>query len=175
MAMKLNGKPLPGPSMDFVVLPRPKTQEPDPENEGQMREVNNDLVFKCRAVLDFSEFEAKVPDPKPIMVTRPNQAPTPDFNHPEYLKQQLDYGLKKQNWLTIQSLMATPNLEWERVDLDNPETWKEWSQELQDGGVTIGEMLRIQQKVHQVNGLDEEKFDEARKAFLATSRGKEPS
>ncbi len=168
--MKINSKPLPGPSKDFVVLPRPSTQESDAE--GKLVEVNNDLVFWCQAVLNFDEFDAMVSEPKPIMVTRPGQSPTPDFAHPKFLESQLDYGLKKQNWLTIQSLQATPNLEWEKVNLSDPETWKLWSRELQDGGITLGEILKIQQKVHQVNGLDDDKFEEARKSFLASGRGK---
>jgi hypothetical protein len=160
--MKLNSKPLPGPSKDFVVLPRPSTQEGE----------NNDLVFWCQAVLDFDEFDAMVPEPKPIMVTRPGQSPTPDFNHPDFLKNQFIYGQKKQNWLTIQSLNATPELEWEKVKLEDQETWNLWSKELQEGGLTIGEILKIQQKVHQVNGLDDDKFEEARKNFLASGQGK---
>ncbi len=171
--MKINGKPLPGPSMDFVVLPRPRSEEPDPENPDRMREVNNDVVFHCKAVLDFEEFDAVVPEPKPPSSIRPGEtAATPNFSHPDFLKKQFEYGLKKQAWLTIQSLMATPNLEWEQVKLDEPETWKLWMKELQQEGFTLGEILKIQQTVHRVNGLDEDKFEEARKSFLASRRGK---
>ena len=171
--MKINNKPLPGPSVDYVVLPRPKTEEPDPQNPDRMVEVNNDIVFRCQAVLDFSRFESLVPEPKPPQSLRPGQTtPTPDFNHPDFVKSNFEWALKKQNWLTLQSLMATPNLEWEKVNLDDPDTWHLWDKELQEGGITLGEILRIQQKIHEVNGLDEDKFEQARKTFLAGNRGR---
>jgi hypothetical protein len=166
--MKINGQPLPKPSDEIVVLPRGKQMEPDPQNPEQQIEVPVNLVFKCRAVLDYKEFEAMVPEPKPPMsIKRGETQATPDFGHPKFTLALNDYGIKKQNWLMIQSIMATEGVSWEKVRLNDPETWNLWQDELQESGLGLAEILRIQQAVLGVNGLDDSKIDEARRNFLA--------
>lgn len=165
--MKLNGEPLPQPKSKLVVFPRGTKMVDDPENPGQKKEEKIFLAFECGVVTDFSEFERVCPLPKPPKVTRPNKAPEIDPKNPDYLKAMNDHGLRNEHWIVIQSLLATKGLEFEKVDLEKPETWHLWIIELKEAGLSLGEILNLKSAVIEVNGLDDNKLDEARQAFLA--------
>lgn len=174
--MKLNGRPLPGPAVETVVIPRGSHFEDVEVEEGGEKkivhkEVFDDLVFECQAVLDFSDFEKLCPVPNPPKSMKPGQqVATPDFENPKYKKAIADLSGLQQDWMILKSLDATPGIEWEKVQRDKPETWKLWQDELKDGGLTIGEILKIQQGVITANGLDDTKMTEARERFLAAKR-----
>jgi hypothetical protein len=85
-----------------------------------------------------------------------------------YEDQCMDYLVKRENYMVAASLMATPDLEWETVDLEKPGTWKNCEKELLETGLPKTEVSYIFEKVRQVNSLDQDKLDEARERFLLT-------
>jgi hypothetical protein len=157
--MKIHGQNLNGTHIIPVVIPRL-----DENNE------TRDIVFMAAAVKDFSEFDALVQMPKPKVITRPGKAPEPALDHPEYKAAIDDYSAKKGNWLYIKSLSATEGLEWERVDSKKPDTWSQWTDELQESGLTIAEINKITSAVDTVNGFNEEAYQNAMERFLARRR-----
>lgn len=150
--MKINGKKIDALHKDVLCIPRP----------------SGDITFHAAAVISFDEFDKLVPVPKPPMTMYPGgKPPIPNFEHPEHLKAMESFGAKRANWLILQSLSVTPDLEWETVKMSDPSTWHLWDSELSAAGFNQIERLRIQGLALSVNSLNEEAVEMARKRFLA--------
>lgn len=149
MAIKIDGQSVPkGLNEDVLVLPRGEST----------------IVIKVRAFPDLDHFNEVCPTPKPPgALTKKGWVPnTKDDTYKERLKQ---HGLQRVGYMVVKSLEPT-NIEWEKVDLDNPKTWVEWEEEMQDSGFTQIECNLIIGLVMEVNNLNEFKLDEARESFL---------
>lgn len=150
--MKMNGRKIEKPNQEIIALPR---------SDG------NDLIFIAQAVLSYEVFDKMCPPPKPAMKLKKGGEKEFDFNNPVYKEQLNQYSRKRYAWMILESLKATPNLEWETVDFGKPETWANYEKELQSAGVSDVEAQRIVQGVSDANCLNEGKIQEARKRFLA--------
>lgn len=126
------------------------------------------VVFKAQAVLDTSAFDALCPRPRPPIVQRPGQASIQNVEDATFKTKVLDYSQKRMNWLVLESLKATPDLVWEKVILEKPETWGLWTEELKEAKFTEIEITRIFNAVFKANSLDESHLENARKDFLAS-------
>jgi len=146
--MKIGGKEIGGLHEELLVLPRGEDQ----------------VVFKARAVADMDEFEKICPEPKaPGRLTKDGFVPnTKDEN---YKKMVDHYGDQRLAYMCILSLEPS-DIEWEKVDIANPKTWRHWKEELKAAGITEIETNRIVQTVMRANSLDEAKLDEARATFV---------
>lgn len=149
--MKINGRQLSKPNEMLLVLPR----------EGE-----DDIVIKARAVNDTKEFEKICPEPKPQTRLIKGKGKVQDFESPNYLKAMEEYGNRKYQWMMITSLNATPELQWEQVDISNPDTWKLWIDELRSSGFSEYEVQRIVKLCQDANNLTESRLEEARERFL---------
>jgi hypothetical protein len=153
--MKLNGVRLECPNIAVLVLPRP----------------DGDIVFKAQAVLDFDEFEKICPPPMPpVRVVKGRREVM--ASDPEYIKQLNAHNEKRMAWIILKSLEATEGLEWETVNMNDPETYTNYVQELKDAKFSVVEINKIVMLALQANALDEAKLEAARQAFLA-GQGKE--
>jgi len=150
--MKMNGQAFEGPNEAILVLPR----------NGQ------DLVFKARAVLDYSEFDTLCPSPKPKKIKTPQGEEKSLFTEPTYLQAIDHWGKQKMAYTVIKSLVATIWLEWEKVKLDDPTTWLSYQQEFRDAFFSEREINRIVNCCWEANSIDEDKLQEARARFLAS-------
>ena len=110
--MKLQGKTL--------TPPRPK--------EIILR--GGEVIFKVKAVLNFDEFEKRVPKPEPPEILKPGNIREIDFEDPEYNKKLEEWAAKKTQWMFLESLSATEGLEWDTVDISDSNTWANWAEEL---------------------------------------------
>ena len=149
--MKIHGKKLDRPTEEVVVIPRP----------------DGDLIFKAKAVLDYNDFDKICPLPQPPEVIRPGGIKARDPEDAGYKKQFDEWAANKTRWMILKSLSATPGLEWETVDMADPKTWENYQKEMQDSGLSIGELSRILAIVNDACGLNQDKIDEATKRFLA--------
>ena len=149
--MKIAGKKIEGAARKTVVIKR--------EEE--------DITFVFEAVLDESEFEKLCPKPEPSVKLLPGGSKVPDFENKEYKEALGEWASQKTRWSFLQAISATPDLEWETVDLSNPETWKNYPEELTSAGFSPGEQYKLMQAYIFVIGLDEEKVNEAVDSFLA--------
>lgn len=152
--MKIKGKKIEGPGVEYVVIPRPDSED-------------GDIVFTCAAVLDYDAFDKLCPLPDPPMVLKPGGIQTPDVEDEDYQKIISEHGIKRIDWLTLKSLESTEGLEWETVDMQDPVTWKNYNDELKQAGFTFMEIAHIRQGVISVNSFDDRKMKEARERFLA--------
>lgn len=146
--MKINGVEVNGPAEEVLVLPR----------------ANGDIVFRARAVLDMKPFEALVPEAKmPQRLEKGGFKSNPD--DPGYVAQVKRREELRFAYMCIKSLEPS-NIEWSRVDIDEPGTWTEWEKELQEAGFSAIEINRIAVCVMGANALDEAKLKRARDVFL---------
>ena len=149
--MKLNGKKIEGPNVEVVVIPRR----------------TGNLVFKAQAVLDYDVFDAICPTPKPRESIKPGGERTLMYNEKDYTVALDKWASKKTEWMILKSLEATESLEWETVDMDDPDTWVNYQDELKAASLSPMEIARIVNAVTAACGLDQSKIDEATAAFLA--------
>ncbi len=150
--MKIAGKQLDSePNVEYVIIPRS----------------DGDIPFTCSAVLDFEEFDTACPAPQPPMVVTPGGNQTPDLKDTDYLKAMENHGKQRIDWMILKSLSSPDGLEWDTVDMQDPETWANYEKELQAAGFAFMEIVHLRNKCLEVNMFDETKMEQARKRFLA--------
>ena len=148
--MKYRGKKLEGRNKVVLVLPREDV----------------DIALIMEAVENFDAFDALVTVPKPPEVLLPGNIREHNFQDPAYIERLDEYATQKTNYMTIESLKATTDIEWETVAEGDPTTWGNWATELAEAGFTDIELSLVIRKVAQANCLDQSMLDSARSAFL---------
>ncbi len=152
--MKINGEKVSGSDIiEVVVFPRQ----------------TGNIVFKARVVLNFDTFEMLCPEPEPPVNVFPTGEVKKQVLDPTYIEARDTWAERRTNWLILESIKATPNLEWETVVADDPKTWGNFQTELTESGFSGVEITRLIGCVISVCGLDQEKIDKATKDFLATA------
>jgi hypothetical protein len=146
--MKIGGKEISGPHEELLVLPRGEDQ----------------VVFRARAVADMDPFEKICPEPKPPgRLTKDGFVPNKDDDN--FKKMMEHHSEQRLAYMVIISLEPS-EVEWAKVDIDNPKTWRHWQAELKEAGLTQIEVNRIIQTVMRANALDEDMLKEARATFV---------
>lgn len=144
--MKIGGVVPSGPTEEVLVLPR----------------ANGDVVFKARAVLDMSEFDALCPLPKaPGILTKDGFRSNTEA--PSYKQLIKRHSELKMGYMIVKSLL---DIEWDTVT-DDPNSWPNWEKDLEAAGFNSIEVQRILVCCLQANSLDESKLKAARDSFLA--------
>lgn len=136
---------------EFLVLPRPN---------------GVDIPFQAHAVAINDEFDKMVPEPVAPMLQMKGGS-RPDLKDRDYRMAVMRRDDARFAFMCIKSLEPS-NIEWERVKLDEPNTWVLWGDDLRDDGKGLSEVEvnRVINLVMVANALDEAKIAEARKAFL---------
>lgn len=163
--MKLKGRKDLTPSVETVVLPREDYQEGD-------EWVSGDLVFKCGPVKSMKEFETLCPLPSAPKSTRPGGEVVEKTDAPEYVLAVEEHGKKRLAYMILKSMGHTPDLEWEKVKMEQPNTWMYYETELRESGLTDLEINRIVIGVMRANALDEGYIEAARMRFLELESGR---
>jgi hypothetical protein len=149
--MKLHGIKLEGPATKTIAIPR---------------ETGN-LVFVFQAILETESFNKIYPPPIPPVKKMAGGTKVKVLDDPEFKKKTQEWAENKAHWMFLKSIAATPELEFETIDMANPETWKNYDVEFTSAGLTEPERLKLLQTYIEVQGLDEEKIEAATKSFLA--------
>lgn len=158
--MKIKGRKLEGPRKKIVPIIRD-------ESEG------GTIIFIVQGVVDLQPFFAICPTPKPPMATKPGKVKVPNFEDKGYIAAMDAWWQKRTNWMGIKSLEGTEDLEWETVSMTDPETYKNWTTELQAAGLVDAELTRLMNAIMEVNGLSETLVEEARQSFLTSQASQE--
>lgn len=154
--MKINGKSYSGGYIATVVLPRG----------------DDYIVFKCQAVMDYKEFDELCPRPDAPTIVRPNGEKSRNYEDPAYNKKLDLWANRRTAYMIIQSLEATEGLEWDTVKKGDPDTWKNFEDDLKNAGITQGEINALTEAILTANGLNQEKIKQATEAFLAGKLGR---
>ncbi len=150
--MKINGEKIEGVNVATMVFPR---------------ENGKAIVLKAQGVLSFDGFNKLCPLPIAPLIKRPGKPDVMNVKDKKYLDEIDMWATKKTHWMILESLRATPGLEWETVVEIDSDTWGNYVQELRDAGVTDAEMNYIQRSVANVCGLNEGYIKQATESFLA--------
>ncbi len=146
--MKINGQEVKGTCIETLVLPRG----------------DQTLVIKAQSIPDFDEFDKLCPEPKaPGRLSKDGWEPNlKDENYRSVLD---IYHENRIAYLVVCSLEIS-EIEWDTVDINNPKTWTNYTNDFKAAGLSAVEIGRIVQVVMQANSLDEEKLEKARANFL---------
>ncbi len=148
--MRIQGQEIKGPNEELIVIPR---------GDGQ-------IVFKAKAVLDYSDFERLCPEPKVPWIMKPGGVKEQNYKDAKYIAAVRQRVTKQTYYMFIKSLEATPGLEWDTIDIKDPGTWLNFEDELTKAGFSAIERNLISRGVFIANSLDEQKIEEARKRFI---------
>jgi len=151
--MKLKGKATAGGRyVDCIAFPRP--DEP--------------IGFYVQALDDEWDFwNDNCPRPEPPTETKAGGEEVELDEDEGYLAQVADWGTMKMNFIAVYSLTIPDNeIEWEHVKLDKPSTWRHWTKEIKDFGLSRVEANQLFLKCLDVNSLGEGLMDQARADFL---------
>jgi hypothetical protein len=114
-------------------------------------------------------FEALCPRPTPPgKMTREGWVPLD--KDPTYQQVLTTWASQRFGYMVLKSLEPSA-IEWDTVVESDPRTWKNWSQDLRNAGLSDMECHRVMNLVLEANCLDEAKLKKAREVFLA---GQEP-
>jgi hypothetical protein len=129
-----------------------------------------DLFFQAQ-VSDMTEFATVCKRPEPPMIQHKGQTQAvADIEDPKYKIAIEQFVKNRIDYMIIKSLSATPDLQWDKVKLTNPETYHLYVEELKEFGLTVSEIDRLINGVFEANGLDESKIEESKKRFLAAQK-----
>lgn len=149
--MKLNGISVEPPEPKTIVIPHG----------------DQEVVFKAQLVDDFTEFDELCPRPTPPVIRDKEGNERRDISDKDYLQRLNDYSEKRSNWMFLKSLLATEGLEFDIVDMSDPETWNSFDDEFKAAGFSEYQIERIKLLAFQANGMDQKLIDEATERFLA--------
>lgn len=153
--MKIAGK-TPSKNEDVVVFKR----------------TDGDIIFKLTPVQNFDAFIAACPTPEVPKQLLPGKGQVGMPNDPAYKAAVAHVNVQLMNYIILESVKNTPDLEWETVKMDDPTTWGNWETELREAHFLSPELEYLLQKVLQVNALDDSKLEEARDSFLAEQQAR---
>jgi hypothetical protein len=128
---------------------------------------NAEIIFQACCIVDFTELDAVLKAPNPVLrLMRGSQEAKP-VQDEKYKKELEEFGRRRIDYIIAKSLLATPDLVWETVDFNNPETYKNYETELQEAGFNTFQITQLATGALEANGLSERKVTEAREHFLA--------
>lgn len=154
--MKIEGIKLDEPRYEVIVFPRRK-----------LNGIEQNIVIKVKAVIDYDAFEKLCPMPVAPTVYLPNDVIQINVDDPKYKITLDEWARNRTSWMIIESLKATENLSWDTIIPNDPSTWKNYSEELKAANFTDVEIGKIIQLAAIACGLNDSKIQEATEAFLA--------
>ena len=149
--MKLGKRDLGMINSELIVIPR-----------GQ----GEDIVLKMEAVQNFDEFDTILTEPEPPYVTLADGTKTRDIVDKDYLENLGQFNARRMHYMTIKGLENNEELSWDRVKIEEPDTWKEWTEEFREANFSEVEIRLVLNAMHKANCLDEDYVEEARMRFL---------
>lgn len=153
--MKIGGRKISNNNLEVVVLPRS----------------DGDIVFRFKPVLTFDDFDKLVSMPDmPYVEDATGRKALPE--DPTYRKAMSVYLEKKSCWMFLDSISATENLEWDKININDPSTWTSYDTEFTEAGITEIEQRMLRIAFERVNSLNEAHLEEARNRFLASTPAK---
>ena len=141
------------------VLKAPKHIEVFEREEGA-------LVFVLEVTRNYDEFNALCPLPSPSLITHANGQKEFDTRTDSYHKRLTEYAGKQTAWGFWQAIKGTEGLEFETVVAEDPSTWKNAQDELQEF-LLPHEWMRLQSAWLKLNQIDEDRIKVARDNFLS--------
>jgi hypothetical protein len=115
---------------------------------------------------EWDFFNDSCPRPKPQKLTTA-EGVKEDEDDLGYKQQLESYFELYSDFMVVHSITILDNeIEWEKVDVQKPSTWKNWRAEMREFGLTRMEMNKLLLKCRDVNSLNEDLMEQARADFI---------
>jgi hypothetical protein len=135
------------PNVQTIVIPR----DPEP------------IVLTAQAVLDYESLRQAVPSAHSADRDARGGVKTADTQGRPLPARPRQLRPSAVAWIVLESLrLGTPELEFDKVDMGNPNTWDKYLDELKDSGFSWAEIEFIIDGCMTANALNEDKLEEAR-------------
>lgn len=145
-----------------------KTISPPPSQFVDIIREDQTITFECKSVVDYTDFDSLVPEPKPPVINKISTGETyPDFEDATYRKKLNERGTKRVFFEFIWSIKDNTDVEFELVQPNDPDTWELIDDEL-NAFMTPYEKLRLRDAITLANNPTEKGFQEALKNSPAT-------
>ena len=141
--------------------------EPDPIVFSRGRDENGApilLAFKARGIRNYDEFDELCPMPSPKTGYLTKDGWQTDDKSPRYRDELKQWREKRFAYYVIKSLEPS-GIEWDRVRLTTPETWKYYDEELR-GVLNEIELAKVHNLIDEANSLNAAKLEENRQTFF---------
>ena len=124
---------------------------------------------------DMERFELLYPEPKPRKMRKRNSTEwIENRNDPKFKEELAKRNSARLDYMAISSLEAS-QIEWDSVNIDDPETWSKWRDDFKESGFTNVEINRVFMTAMQANSIGDEDITEAEEDFLAMEQEMESS
>lgn len=158
--MKINGVEPKNPYTRTVVIPRGVFGT----------ESYQEFVFVFRGVRskELEDVFDKLPEIKPpFKQTVGDDTVTYLKDDPKYLKKLEERDAQRVALHFLLSISATEGIEWATIDMDKPETYTKYEEELENAGFNKGEIMKLLEESFEANGMNSNYIDQATNRFLA--------
>jgi len=153
--MKIKGEKIHQVFKKTIVIPDPETGEPV-------------MVFVAQACNFSEDLEKIIKEPQPPYFRKAGQTQAvKEVDNPQYLEEMKEYEEVRFAYMILRTLEATPDLEWETIDMADPTTYKNYRIELQEAGLTDSMINLLILKILGVHNISPERIDEATQRFLS--------
>jgi|2_EtaG_2_1085320.scaffolds.fasta_scaffold00029_3 hypothetical protein len=143
-------------------------QPPKPLTIPVFRDGKN-LGLLAGPVLSFQSFTDMCPKPEPPASYDVKTGTKEQLKEdPAFLKSLDIWADRKTNWMVLTSLSSSPDLVWDTVDMEKPETWKNFREEM-ESCFSAQEVDIIISCVFDANVPTEKRGEEASDLFTDTS------
>lgn len=123
------------------------------------------IAIQAKAVPFLEDFERLCPEPKRMKVMVDGKFSHFDDAHPKYQAKVKEHNVQYLNYLVLRTL----DIEWDTVDLEDPETWGNWKKEASASGFSNAECNRLANECVAVHNPTAEMVDQMRDDFLRTA------
>jgi hypothetical protein len=149
--MRIKGRKIEGVNQETIIIPR---------GNGET------IVLIAQAVLSYEDFDKICEEPvAPVKMVK-GGLKVENLDDPAYKEAMAQRNRLRMAYIVLKSLEATPDLEWDLVDMSDPNTWLKYREEWTQSGFSEVEQMRIINAVMSANSLNEAKLEEARESFL---------
>lgn len=122
------------------------------------------LAFYAQPVWTLDEFEALCPPPVNEYYRFTKNGKEKDPDAPAYRDMISIYSRKRWGYVVLKSLEPS-KIEWDKVSLDDPNTWKDVEQELR-AELGLYEFAKVMTLVDEANAIDAAKLEENAQSFF---------
>lgn len=133
-----------------------------------------------KPIHSYEPFDELVQRPTPRMGGEPGKE-RPLIEERAYREALTNYSKQFNDWIIISTLKEIADkdgkrfpVEWDKVQVDDIETYSEWRNELLDNGFSEGDIRRIEMEVLRCNQMDEQLIEAAKDHFLAMQKDPPP-
>ncbi len=123
------------------------------------------VEFRFRPLKSTENFETVMKRPEPPRMKVPGGGEFANVEARGFKNAVKDWAEKKLDWEFLKCISPTEGLEWTLVDMERPETWKKWRDDLETI-FSSSEVDRIFAGFLEVQYITEDVMEKARATFL---------